>query len=99
MLKPLTVIGVVRGGGVTVGERLPVELRPALVAHDGLVDSLVVSTFRLDGDRQPARPLCSLDPVAVPPISPRELAVVVQDELVDAVDQVEVTLPRDVARL
>src|SRR5205823_14648122 len=73
--------------------------RPIGLAHDGLVDSLVVAALRLDRDRQPLCSLRRLDAVAVAPVAPGELPVVVEDELVDARDQVEVALPRDVAGL
>src|SRR5262245_62316760 len=51
-----------------------------------------------DGNRQPARPAGREDAVPIPP-GAVVLHVVEQDELVGHVDQIEVALPRDVARL
>ena len=69
------------------------------LADDRLVDSLVVAAFHAHGNRQPPSAVRGLNPVAVAPVAARELPVVVEDELVDAVDEVEVALPRDVAGL
>src|SRR3954454_19529661 len=73
--------------------------RPVGVVHARLVDPLVIAALDLDRDRQPLRPLGGLDAIPVAPVPPRELPVVVEDELVDAVDEVEIALPRDVAGL
>jgi hypothetical protein len=56
---------------------------PFRVADLSFVDSLLVPALDLCRDRQPLRPLGSLDPVAVSPIATRELAIIEENELVD----------------
>src|SRR6476661_5759802 len=72
---------------------------PSRLAHLRVADLLVVAALDRDRDRQPLESARRLDEVAVAPVSPRVLHVVEQDEFVYRVDEVEVPLPRDVARL
>ena len=67
-------------------------VRQADLAHEAL-------EVGADRDREPLRSVRPLHEIAIAPIVLGELHVVVEDEHVDVVDQVEVTLPRDVVRL
>src|SRR5215210_1768157 len=75
------------------------QVGPARVADPRLVDSLLIAARHLHRDREPLRSLRRLDAVPIAPVASGVLPVVVEDELVDEVDQVEIALPGDVARL
>src|SRR6185503_1193397 len=88
-----------RRAGVVVPDRRPVLARPARVGDARVADALLVLAFHLHRNGEPAEPARRLDQVAAAPVALGELHVVEQDELVDLVDEIEIALPRDVARL
>ena len=80
------------------------ERRQWVMVQEGSLISIVftgskIAALHLDRNRQPCRPLRRLDQVPIPPIPSRVLRIVEQHELVDAVDQIEIALPGDVAGL
>ena len=59
----------------------------------------MVAAFHLYGNRQPRGSMSCPDPVAIPPVVLGVLEVVLKNELVDPVDEIRVSLPRDTAGL
>ncbi len=76
--------------------RLPVLLSPILV---GYFHVLYRHSSAVDGDGEPLQTLRCLYDVSVSPISPRVLAVIVENELVRLGYQPEIPSPRDVVAL
>src|SRR5207302_10828115 len=86
-----------RGPRVVMNQRGPVPRAPIGVADPRVADVLKVAPFRDDRNSEPLQSARRLDEVSVAPIAPRELHVVVQDELVHRADAVEAYLQGDVA--
>ena len=59
----------------------------------------MVFALDLDWNGEPLLPLGSLDPIAIAPVAPGELHVVVKNKLIHRGDDVEVTFPRNVVGL
>ena len=59
----------------------------------------MVFTLHLDRDGEPLLPLRRLDLVAITPVAPCELHVVVKNKFIHCGDHVEVSLPRNVVGL
>src|SRR5262245_18605425 len=72
---------------------------PRRLADTDVLDRLEILALRVDRNRQPRWAAWCLDPVAIPPVPTCVLYIVKQHELVDRMDQVEISLPRDIARL
>ena len=84
---------------VVLGQSLPVCFRPVGAINFRLADSLVVFALRLDWDGEPLLPLRRLDLVAITPVAPGKLHVVVENKFIHCGDHVEVPLPRNVVGL
>src|SRR5690349_15099746 len=85
--------------GVAVADRGPVLAAPIRVAYPSLSDLLRVLAFDLHRDGEPMQAVTGFDQIAVAPIAARILNVVIQDEDVDQVDEVEISLPRNITGL
>src|SRR4029079_5756224 len=77
-------------------QAIPVFSAPFGIAQQRFLDRLAKMVKHWN--RQPSNPTRCLDLVPIPPVVLRKLGRVIKDEFVDAVDQVEVALPRDVVR-
>src|SRR5262245_7766392 len=80
-------------------DRTPVPRRPRPVVHSNLFYRSLELPFGIDRNGKPGKPRWRLDSIPVSPVPPRVLHIIKQDELVNAVDQIEVPLPGDVVRL
>ena len=98
-LKPRRNLVEAWGAAVILRKGLPVVLCPLGTFDFGLANGLVIFTLDLDRNRQPLHPLWRLDLVAVPPVAPGVLHVVIEDEFIHCSDHVETALPWDVVRL
>src|SRR5947208_2543526 len=85
--------------GIAVNDCLPVTAVPHDVTDNGVFDFLKILTLRFNRDGQPHQSRLRLDVVAVSPIPAGVLHIIEQDELVDKIHQVEITLPGYVVRL
>src|SRR5947208_12501329 len=72
---------------------------PLGIAYGHFIDFLEILALHFDRNRQPERPVGGLDEIAISPVPDRVLHVIVEDELVDGINQVEVTPPWDVIGL
>jgi len=70
-----------------------VPFAPIGIRDRRLVDLLKILALDRDGNRQPVETFGRLDRVPISPIPASVLYVVEENELVDAVDEIEVTLP------
>lgn len=78
---------------------LPVFRYPLGTFGFGLANGLVIFALDLDRNRQPLHPLRRLDLVAIPPVAPGVLHVVVENEFIDRGNHAEIALPWDVVGL
>jgi hypothetical protein len=85
--------------GIGVTQDVQVPFAPGGVGDRGLADLLEIFALGRDGNREPVETFGGLDRVSIPPIPAGELHVVEENELVDPVDEIEVALPGNVARL
>src|SRR5262249_49776917 len=79
-------------------DRGPMPLRPFAAGLD-FSDRLAEAATGFDWDREPLRTSFGLDPVSVVPVAFYKLGTVVHDVLIAPADQVEKTLPGNVAGL
>lgn len=93
------IVAEVRCPGVKSTQCLPVIGRPAGIADPRLIDSLQILPFHFHRDRQPLETARAFHFIAIPPVAPGILHIIIQHENVDAVDQVEVALPGNVIGL
>src|SRR5439155_17615662 len=96
ILDRIAVVAKKRRPRVRGGDRLEVTIRPCRIADADVLDRLMEFTSDLHRNRQPQQAVLRLDHVPVPPVAPRILRVVVENELVDAPHQIEVALPGNV---
>src|SRR5512146_2434719 len=74
--------------------------RPGGIGNPYLRNRLIQMVPPAHRNRHPRNPpVRSLDPVPVPPISRGVLHLIVQNELVNRMDDVKISLPRDVIAL
>ena len=79
--------------GIGVAQYVQVPFAPIGIRDRRLVDLLKILALDRDGNRQPVETFGRLDRVPISPIPASVLYVVKENELVDAVDEIEVTLP------
>ena len=80
-------------------DRLPVLVGPARIGDSRILYFLKVIALNCYRNRQPLGTGRRLDQVTIAPVSSGVLHVVEEDEFVDRIDQIEVTLPGNVVRL
>ena len=80
-------------------QRALMRVGPGRIADFDVTDQLEVLPGHLHRPRQPLGAVRGLDAVSISPVTLRVLDVIVQDEDVDARNEIEIPLPRDVVRL
>jgi hypothetical protein len=66
---------------------------PVTAGNFCLPNGLIILAFDTNWYGQPLQTLRCFYLIAIPPIPPRELHVVIQDEFIDGSDQIKISLP------
>src|SRR5262249_9780580 len=99
LLEHVAILTEVRCPGICSCNSLEVRVSPGRIADQDIFDCLCKPTLDVYRYGEPEHAVLRLDLIAIAPITFRELGIVVQNEFIDLLHQIEISLPRDIGRL